>query len=480
MSGSRAGDFGDAFARRYPSPVNAPHPGAALDAPPVHQPIPPSPEPDHPVVGGIVVTPRVKALARKRFVFLNATHTMIDVYPIFFVSLIVLLTDRLDLTDWQVAAVFSITPIFSGSLQPFFAWFTDRFDTRVCAPLGMFLAATCITSIGFAQNFWQLIALQIVGVIGSGMWHPVCAALAGQIGGRAFPAGRGIGLAIFFAAGMIGQAAGSRLAPNISSTFGMERLAWLMIPGVAAAIALQFVLKHVPHRHDNHAHLHASISREESRARWRAVITICVANCLLYTVNIGVFAMLSVWAKSKIGEVNAAANLHGTLVAFATIGMGLAGIFATRIVRVGREKWPIVGFCVAGAICVGLFGVVGDFGLRLGGDSFWRFWPAYAWAVLTAVGYFATMPVSMSLGQRLLPGRTGFVSSLLMGVGWAFSSIAPFLAPIFLGGESLKEAHKLVAWRIDLGFAGFSILALLAGLLYSTIDARVVHRAARE
>jgi FSR family fosmidomycin resistance protein-like MFS transporter len=433
-----------------------------------------------PIVGGIVVTPEVKSLARKRFGFLISTHAMIDLYPIFFVSLIVLLTDRLKLTDWQVATVFALTPIFSGSLQPFFAWFTDRFDTRICAPLGMFLGATCITSIGFAQNFWQLVALQIVGVIGTGMWHPVSAALAGQIGGRAFPRGRGVGLAFFFAAGMLGQAIGSRAAPNISTAFGMQHLAWLMIPGVIAAVALWIVLNRVPHRHDNHAHMHASLSREESRERWRAVITICVANCLLYTVNIGVFAMLSVWAKSKIDSVNEATRLHGALLSFATIGMGLAGLFATRIVPVGREKWPVVGFCIAGAICVGLFGVVGDWGLRMGGDSFLRFWPAYLWAILTAVGYFATMPVSMSLGQRLLPGRTGLVSSLLMGVGWAFSASAPFIAPLFLGGVSLKAAHTLPAWRIDLGFAGFSLLALLAGLLYSTIDKRVIARAAIE
>ncbi len=459
--------------------MNAPSSGSPILEPPP-PPAPPEDASGAPIVGGIVVTPEVQRLARKRFVFLNATHTMIDVYPIFFFSLIVLLTDRLALTDWQVATVLALTPVFSGTLQPFFAWFTDRFDTRICAPLGMFLAATCITTIGFAQNFWQLIALQIVGVIGSGMWHPVSAALAGQISGRAFPRGRGVGLAFFFAAGMLGQSIGSRAAPVISTAHGMQHLAWLMIPGVIAAIALYFVLNRVPHRHDNHAHFHASLSREESHARWRAVITICVANCLLYTVNIGVFAMLSVWAKSKMSNVGQAAELHGTLLMFATMGMGLAGLFATRIVPVGREKRPILLFCIAGAVCVGLFGVVGDFGLRVGGDSFWRYWPAYLWAVLTAVGYFATMPVSMSLGQRLLPGRTGLVSSLLMGVGWAFSSTAPFIAPLFLGGVSLKAAHELPPWRINLGFAGFSVLALLAGLLYSTIDKRIVERAARE
>ena len=35
-------------------------------------------------------------------------------------------------------------------------------------------------SIGFAQSFGQLLALQIVGVIGVGMYHPAAASVAGE------------------------------------------------------------------------------------------------------------------------------------------------------------------------------------------------------------------------------------------------------------------------------------------------------------
>ncbi len=48
--------------------------------------------------------------------------------------------------------------------------------------MGLAIGALCIGSIGLAQNFWQLIALQIVGVIGAGMYHPISTALAGREG----------------------------------------------------------------------------------------------------------------------------------------------------------------------------------------------------------------------------------------------------------------------------------------------------------
>ena len=297
-----------------------------------------------------------------------------------------LLTTRLDLTAWQVAAVFTLTPS-SGSLQLLFAILTDRRDTRICGPLGIFLGSVCISSIGFAQNFWQLIALQIVGVIGTGMYHPIAAALAGQLGTRAIERGRGWALAIFFTFGMAGQAMGAHLAPTLATRYGLESLALLAIPGVVAAVGLHLMLRHVPHRHENHRDLHAALGFGEAKKRWRAVLTICAANCLLYTVNVGVFAMLSVWAKSQHpSNTDAATKLHGTLVAFATIGMGLAGLFASRVIRPGREKWPIIALCVVGAALASSFGFVGDYGVGAAGGAFWSFWPAYGWAAITAGG----------------------------------------------------------------------------------------------
>ena len=133
---------------------------------------------------------------RATYAALLASHAFIDIFPIFFTSLMIVFEERFALTGGQKVAIYMTTPIFSGSLQPFFAWLTDRFDTRLCGPIGLALGALCCGSIGFAQNFWQLIALQMVGVIGTGMYHPIMTAVAGRLGGQ-IVRGRALAIGVF-------------------------------------------------------------------------------------------------------------------------------------------------------------------------------------------------------------------------------------------------------------------------------------------
>ncbi len=121
--------------------------------------------------------PTIVRQARFDFWVITSSHALVDVFPMFITSLMIVLQARLALTGWQETVVWVATPVFSGLFQPLFAWLGDRYDTRLAGPAGLAVAAVCIGSIGFAQNFWQLLALQIVGVIGVGMYHPAAAAV---------------------------------------------------------------------------------------------------------------------------------------------------------------------------------------------------------------------------------------------------------------------------------------------------------------
>lgn len=419
--------------------------------------------------------------ALRRFWALNASHVVIDVFPIFVTSLMLVLEDRLALTAAQIGVLYMLTPIFSGALQPFFAWFTDKYDTRICAPLGLILGATCLSAIGLAQNFWQVVVLITLGVIGTGMYHPIGAALAGQLGGRALRRGRAWAMALFFAAGMLGQSVGPILCTRINAAFGLEHLLWLAPPSIGVGVWLFFMVRRAPHRHDNHREMHAALPKDEARARWRAVILLTLQNCLRFIVNIAMLVMFNVWAASVIlDNPNRAASLSGNLAAAMTVGMGVTGLFVGRMVRPGREKGPLVWLSVWGALFVALTSVVGYAGVRLAGGAWWGYWPVYVVTALTALGYGATIPMSISLAQRLIPGRTGMVSSLMMGLGWSVSALAPLLATVFLGGVALKQAPTLPEWRIGVAFGCFAALLLAAGALAMCMPGDLLRKIADE
>ena len=333
-----------------------------------------------------VPAPMPRERASRSYWILNASHTVIDIFPIFMTSLMIVFQDKLALTELQVTLLYMATPIFSGLFQPFFAWWTDHRDTRFCGWFGLLLGAVCISSIGLAQTFWQLLILQAVGVIGTGMYHPIGAALAGQLGHRAMRHGRAMAISVFIAAGMIGQSLGPIICTRINDWFGMGHLLWLIPPALLMAYVLHRTTNHVPHRHDNHREIHASFPPAERRRRLFAVTLLTVSNSARFICNIGLFVMFNHWARAHIpGDADAAANLNGNLSSSMTLGMCLSVIVAARLIRPGREKGAFIALSLLGATFVAGFGYVGEWCWGLRADHGWiAMIPLYIVASATA------------------------------------------------------------------------------------------------
>jgi FSR family fosmidomycin resistance protein-like MFS transporter len=433
-----------------------------------------------------------------RYWTLVSSHSMIDVFPILFTSLLWPLQTRLNLHPWQVTVLIMATPIASGLLQPLAAYVTDKLDTRMFGPAGLAVGATCVGSIGLAQSFAQLITLQIIGVIATGMYHPIATALAGQSGSRVFRNGRAQAIGIFIAAGMVGHSLGAELGPEINKAYGMTSLMWLIPPALLVALVLHLTIRHVRHRHENHLEMHAALSAEERGLRWRVVTILTCQNCLRFTVNIGLLAvMFNVWAKSRVlrhaaGEegvslgslleskplAEAASIQVGHLSVALTMGMGLGVLLTGRLVKAGTERGPLIYLSLIGAVFTAILGLLGN---AIEGSAGFGSAPmalVYICTGLTAMGFFATFPIATSLAQRLQPGRTSFVTSLMMGVGWAFASVAAPLAVLLFGGTSINAAPTLEPWRINIGFYGFATLLVIAGLSTLLIPKDLVERAA--
>jgi len=434
-----------------------------------------------------------RASDKVRFRVLCASHAVIDVFPIFFTTLAWALQNRLTLTDAQYAWIFIAGPIFSGMTQPLFAWLTDKHDTRLCGPIGLIVGAVCISSIGFATNFWQLFVLQAVGVMATGMYHPICTALAGQLGTRFLRNGRGQAIGLFIASGMVGQAIGPRIAAWINAMNGGTGMPWLVVlipPAILMAAILHAYTRRVGHRHGNHHEIRASMSRTDSNRRWLVISLLTAQNSLRFTTNVGLFAMFNVWAMSKLlantyptndARAAAASALTSELASVLTIGMGITVILGGRMVKRGNERLPLFVFSIFGAIGTALMGYLGNWGVAHighGSPTFVALIPMHLASVLSTMGFFATFPIATSLAQRLQPAHTGLVTSLMMGVGWGVSAAAAPLAKVFFGGVAMAKAPALSPERINAGFLGFAALLLVAGALTLFIPRAMVKAAA--
>lgn len=407
----------------------------------------------------VLPRPAVGGLGR-RIGALLTTHTLVDVYAAVMPPILAIMETRLALTRQQTAWLLGIASVASGLSQPIAAWLSDRLDTRVFGPIGLLLGAVSICMIGSATTYAELVMLFAVGMIGVGMYHPVGASSTGQLSERRAWPGRSLGMSMFFVAGMVGGVIGSYGSPRIVSLDGgFELLRWFMVPGVIGAMILLVAIRRVPHRHDDHREIRFDAA--ELRSRWLMMALLYIANALRFTVNMTLYYLLVRWATaiyasrhpdwSEEAISNAAAAMNGTLNACVIVGMAIGGMTAGSLIRPGREKWPLVLQPLVFAPFVALYPLANAAG-------------GHVLAVLGGIGFAAMIPVSLSLGQRLLPHRTSLSSGLLLGGAWTLAVFGPPGAEACLTrlGLSLGQTFGLVALLMAL--SGVVLLPLRSKL----------------
>ncbi|MBX3387420.1 MAG: MFS transporter [Phycisphaeraceae bacterium] len=417
-------------------------------------------------------------------------HAVVDLFSFIFVPLLSVLQNKLDLASYQPALLIAVGALVSGLVQPAVALISDRHDTRAVGTIGFALSVVAVGLLGYAENFTQLVALQVIAAAGIGAFHPVAAAAVGQL----YQPRRSLGLAWFYAAGMIGGVGGNLLAPEwvghfsqttagIDTAAGMRSLAWLILPGFLFVALLAFAIHSTPHRrHDAHDKHHAR-DGVLKRAAWLAIAFLYLGNVLKFGVDTAVVALVKQWADalaagqtfgpvSAEGASGAAASLQaaaiaGPLQAAKQIGMGAGGLALGFFLARRFERRALVLLPLLGAACLVALprthAWAVEFGLTGLGSTF-----ALVVCALAGVGYGATVPLTLSIAQRLLPHRTSLASGLLLGGAWGVGSVG---API----------AQQIAERISLewAFAAAAIAALCAAALALPLKA-LMHAAVED
>lgn len=410
-------------------------------------------------------------------------HAVCDYFSFVAVSMLPLLATHLGLTTGQKATLLGLGSITSGLIQPAVAWLSDRWDTRVLSTCGLALAVVCVSNIGRAETFWQLMVLHGVGAMGIGAFHPPAAAAVGRLSG----ARRSLGMAVFFLAGMAGGIGGNLTAPRYVEAMagwlgapgapdynaGLHALGWLMIPGLAACLVLGWAIHKTPHRHHAAGEHHASLPADERRRRWAAVGVLYGANVLRFSVNMALVYLFVEWAEAHVlaatgagsltNELGArASRLNGPLQAGMQVGMGGVGLALGFLLAPRLEKRAFVAFPFFGALVIALVPTAG----RLPGPLVT---PAViVLSVLAGAGFGSVVPVSMAAAQRLLPHRTSLASGMMLGGAWAFAFVGPQIAELVQTEVGLDAAFYTVAGVLSL--AGVLGLVLPGRLLADAVD----------
>ncbi|MFO0859358.1 MAG: MFS transporter [Phycisphaerales bacterium] len=397
-------------------------------------------------------------------------HAVVDFFSALVIPILSVLEGRAHMSPGEGAMLIAVGSLSSGIIQPIVAIVGDKRDTRVLGTIGLLVAAIAIGLIGYADSFWKLALLQIIGTAGVGAFHPPAAAVMGHLAGKH----RAVAVSVFFAAGILGGSLGSIAAPRWARSLGIESFIWGVIPAIAVAIVLAWATHGSAHRHAHAHHAHRSLPKKEQAARWNAVWVLYAVNAMRFTVNMAMVQVLVRWSElytlaqnGVTGHITpamkaslltpelrlASSGVNGPLQAAMGLGMGIFGLLIGWLVPHNRARLAMIATPCLGALAV--------IALPLTGTM----WAAFLVSVLVGGGYAGTMPLSIAAAQRLLPHRTTLASGLMMGGAWSLAFVGP---PV---------AQWIFEWtRGSLFTVGvvFSLMLLVSGLLILLIPRRLL------
>jgi FSR family fosmidomycin resistance protein-like MFS transporter len=408
------------------------------------------------------------ARVRARLGAIAISHGVVDFFSALVIPLLSVLEEQASMTPAQGAALIAAGSLSSGIIQPVVALVGDKRDTRSLGTIGLMVAALAIGLIGFADSFWKLLILQVLGAAGIGAFHPPAAAVMGHLSGRK----RSMGVSIFFAAGILGGAGGAFTAPIWAEVLGIKSFLVGLVPAAFTAVLLAWATHDSAHRHAHAAHSHRSLPEKERAARWAAVWVLYASNALRFIVNMAMVQILVRWSeihvlgKNGISGVTAstlpellttelrhdASRVNGPLQAAMAIGMGVFGLLIGGLVPASRSRLAMIVTPCVGAAAVLAMPASPGFGV------------AFAVSVLVGGAYAGTVPLSIAAAQRLLPHRTTLASGLMMGGAWSLALVGPPLAQWIFGLTSSLTITASI-------FAG---VLMLSGVMIAFIPRRLI------
>lgn len=339
---------------------------------------------------------------------------------------------RLGLTATEIGVLTGLVSITTNFGQPLFGYLGDRFRVPHMVAVGPALVGLFVGLMALTHNTVTLGALYFIAGIGTALYHPQGATLAGRVSG----AHKGLGMAIFSAGGAIGCGLGA-----IVGVLLYERFGWPGLFGATAIGGLTGVLmvgvdpgRHYPDAATEPMHLRTHVVPHLPKVA--VLFTLVALRAMVITIFTN-FVPLAVteWGHS----VRAGAGLISLMVIGGGVGNFVGGWASDHL---GRRNVTVTSLL----LCAPAFHLFLRLGLPTG------------YVLLPLAGFLAQAAVSVNIvqGQELMPGAQGVASSLTMGAAWGLAGLFLPIAGVAADAYGPAPMMAVAAWVPALaGVLGF-------------------------
>ena len=348
-------------------------------------------------------------------------HFIHDIYTSFVAPLLPVLIEKFSLSLAQAGTLNAALQI-PALLNPFIGYLADKISLRYFVILAPAITGTLISSMGFAPDYFALIAILFVAGISNAAFHAPAPAMIGRVAGRKV----GLGMSLFMAAGELSRTAGPLLAVWAVTIWTLDGVYRTALLGWAASIVLYLRLRLVPARIEKPGSLSSLIPLLRSLFLPLALINLTKDFML---------ACLTTFLPTY-RQMQGASLLEGgiALAIFSLAGAAGALVSGTLSDRLGRKQ-VLLGTIIASFLFMLIFLKVQD-------------WLQIPILLLLGFTSLATAPVMLAMVQEKLPNNRSIGNGLYMFISFLVRPITTVLIGVLgdmVGLETVFYWSSLVS-----------------------------------
>ena len=141
----------------------------------------------------------------------------------------------LNLTQQGILSIVML--VFASFFQPLFGFLSDKRGKPGHLIISIIWITVWISISGIVNNFYLLVIVLALGSSASALYHPLGSTTAVSLGGTS----KGTSLSVFMTVGGFSATVSSIVGLWIASTYGIEKLVYLIIPGCTAAVIMYYL-----------------------------------------------------------------------------------------------------------------------------------------------------------------------------------------------------------------------------------------------
>src|SRR5574344_131197 len=344
---------------------------------------------------------------KKAIYWLSAGNLITDTYSGIINPIMPFIAAKIGITMAMATVVISISSIFSSLLQPIFGFFADNMLKRLFIFWGLILSSIFIPLAPRATNIEILILFMILGSLGGSFYHPQSTGFVNRFATECESCADDIGF--FISMGSIGFSFGPLFAAYVTQYWGMEKMPVISFAGILLAFTMFFFVPKLSN----------TVKKTEYKSFKETFVTILTNRKMNYLMILSMMKVLmSTSCCTLLPFLWKDMGYKPFYIGFALFLFIIAGGIASLVSHKVELKF--------GTKPLLYFSMIATLPMILLFTMTYQNHPIISMIMFVIIG-FTTMlaqPVTLVMGQTILPKYKSVVAGFMNGFAWGVVAIS--------------------------------------------------------